>query len=217
MSQYKLILFSRLLWLGAIIVFLAGIWIAWSQQAANKNAEGSTSQNINDTPNEPSTDKPDRSEFDAYQAAPDAPRYIFIPKLAVEAMIKPMGLTAQNQIEAPVNVFHAGWYTKSAKPGQQGAMVVDGHVSSRHTQGIFSRLNDLKDGDSIIIVRGDNQKVNYKVVKSQVYDADKVDMVAALKSVNSQKPGLNLITCAGSVIKGTNQFDKRIIVFAEQV
>ncbi|HYF96541.1 MAG TPA: sortase [Patescibacteria group bacterium] len=217
MSKYKLILFSRVLWLTATIVFVTGIWIAWSQQAANKSAEGSTSQNINDTSNEPSTDKPDRSEFDAYQVAPDAPRYIFISKLAAEAIVKPMGLTAQNQIEAPVNVFHAGWYTKSAKPGHTGAMVVDGHVSSRHTQGIFSGLKDLKGGDSIIIVRGDNQKINYKVVKSQVYDADRVDMTAVLKPVNPQKSGLNLITCAGTVIKGTHQFDKRIVVFAEQM
>jgi hypothetical protein len=42
-------------------------------------------------------------------------------------------------------------------------------------------------------------------------------MTAALSPINPHKPGLNLITCTGNVIAGTNEFSERIIVFAEQV
>jgi hypothetical protein len=39
-------------------------------------------------------------------------------------------------------------------------------------------------------------------------------MSALLSPINAGKPGLNLITCTGDVIKGTNDFTERIVVFA---
>ena len=57
----------------------------------------------------------------------------------------------------------------------------------------------------------------YKVIKTQTYDADNVDMAAVLAPVNPGTKALNLITCAGNVIKGTNQFDKRVVVYAQQI
>jgi LPXTG-site transpeptidase (sortase) family protein len=132
-------------------------------------------------------------------------------------MVKPLGLTAKNQIAAPNNVFDAGWYTGSAKPGQPGAMLIDGHVSSWTAHGIFYNLKKLQPGDKLQIQRGDGTTFTYKVVKSRVYDAAQVDMKAALSPVTTGKPGLNLITCDGSVIKGTSEFDKRLVVFTEQL
>jgi hypothetical protein len=40
-------------------------------------------------------------------------------------------------------------------------------------------------------------------------------MAAALSPINPAKPGLNLITCSGQVVKGTNEFNKRTVVFTE--
>jgi hypothetical protein len=39
-------------------------------------------------------------------------------------------------------------------------------------------------------------------------------MAAVLRPVAGSSQGLNLITCAGSVKPGTNEFDKRQVVFA---
>ena len=64
---------------------------------------------------------------------------------------------------------------------------------------------------------GNGTLYNYKVVKKQVYSYDNVDMNALLSPVNPKLPGLNLITCTGSVIKGTNEFNQRIIVFTQLV
>lgn len=173
---------------------------------------GGTDDATADTP--PSTDRPSSNAVASYSVAPNLPRYIDIPKLQVHARVLSMGVDSKNQLRAPGNVFDAGWYNASAQPGQPGAMLVDGHISSWTTKGVFYGLNKLKAGDQIAITRGDNQKFTYTVVKTQTYDAKSVDMASLLVSQNTAKPGLNLISCSGDVIPGTSEFDKRIVVYA---
>lgn len=163
----------------------------------------------------PSTEKPKPSEFDAYTVAPDLPRYLFIPKLSVKAMVKPVGLTQDNRIDAPKNAFDAGWYTGSSKPGQDGALFIDGHVSGGSVPGIFAHLKDLQPGDTLSLERGDGIQFNYKVLSKKEYDVNAVDMHTALSSASSRQ-GLNLITCTGAVMKGSNNYDKRLVVFTER-
>lgn len=202
---------------GAAILISAGI-IAWFQAHTTPDNTGNPIHEIdNGTPTmQPSTEKPKSNEFEAYTVAGDSPRYLFIPKLSVKAMVKHLGLTKDNRIDVPKNVFDVGWYTGSAKPGQAGALVLDGHVSSDLVPGVFYNLKDLHENDTITLEKGDGSQIRYRVVKIQVYDVDKVDMKAALSPI-SVKPGLNLITCTGSVIKGTRNYDKRLIVFTEQI
>lgn len=211
----RLILVSRLLAASGIVVLGIGIGVAYNQykhgQSSGLNSPLAASQN------QPSTTQPNEDEFKNHQTSPDAPRYISIPALSVKAMVKAVGLTSDNRIAAPANVYVAGWYTDSAKPGQAGAMFIDGHVSSWDTLGVFYNLKKLQQGDEIHVERGDGAIFNYKVIKSQTYEADKVDMQAALAPINPDKPGLNLMSCAGQIIDGTNQFDERIVVFTQQV
>ena len=82
---------------------------------------------------------------------------------------------------------------------------------------MFYGLKNLVPGDTIQVERYDGGLFTYKVVKTQVYPANKVDMSAAMTPVNPAKPGLNLISCTGDVIPNTSEFNERIIVFAEQV
>jgi LPXTG-site transpeptidase (sortase) family protein len=162
----------------------------------------------------PSTTKPIPSAFDSYTVAANLPRYIFIPKLSVQAIIRPLGLTTTGQLATPDNVYDTGWYKKSSTPGQPGATVINGHVSSWTTNGVFYGLKTLQPGDAIQVERGDGTMVNYSVIKKQVYSYQQVDMSALLSPVDAGKSGLNLITCTGDVIKGTNDFTERIVIFA---
>lgn len=211
---------SRLLMLLAFIVFSVGAVISLHQYQENKaavkdsQAEPLAAAPFTNSP-APATDKPQKSAFESYYVAADEPRYIFIPKIDVRAMVKHVGLDAAGRIGAPANVHDAGWYAKSAKPGQTGAMVIDGHLSSWDTDGIFYNLKQLKVGDLISIERGDGQTFDYKIIKTSTYNVAEVDMASVLKAANPDRPGLNVITCAGSVIKGTNDFDKRLVVFTE--
>ncbi|MDL2341966.1 MAG: class F sortase [Patescibacteria group bacterium] len=168
-------------------------------------------------PNAPKTNRPTTAEIDTYSVPPQLPKYLSITKFGVKSRVRALGLTADNQLRSPANVYDVGWYTASSKPGSNGAMLVDGHVSSWTTNGVFYHLKDLVAGDTIQIERGDGKVFSYQVVRKQVYDAANVDMAAALAPVDATHPGLNLITCTGNVIKGSNSFSKRLIVFTRQL
>ena len=93
-------------------------------------------------------------------------------------------------------------------------MLIDGHVSSWTTDGVFYGIKKLKAGDIIKIERGDGKMFTYNVVKSQVFPSGNVNMTSAMTPVVPGQPGLNLITCTGDVIPGTSTFNERIIVYA---
>ena len=211
----------KLLTVAGFLVIAAGLGVSAYQYLTNRAnathiAEEIDKANRGLPSSMPATVKPDDSAFKNYRVAPDAPRYIYIDKISVKAMVKPMNLTKDNVIEAPANVHDAGWFTQSAKPGQSGAMVVDGHVANWATTSVFHNLKNLRTGDLITIERGDGAKLDYRVARAESYPANKVDMQSVLAPVNANKPGLNLITCDGKVVKG-NEFDKRLVVYAEQL
>ena len=205
--------------IGLLIIGSAISLYAWrANSAANQRAAQlvyEANHNINHAV--PSTIKPSMSEVANYVVAPTLPRYLIIPKLSVDARILSIGTNSQGALETPSNVYDTAWYKESAQPGQFGAMLIDGHISSWTTHGVFYELKTLQPGDAIDIQSGNGAIFTYKVVKTQVYAANNVDMTTAMASINPGKPGLNLISCTGDVISGTSEFNQRIIVFASQV
>jgi len=197
-----------------ILTILIGVGLALYQQHQNTQATKVTAATGTRAP---AVTKPTANAFNDYAVPPDAPRYIYIPKINVKAIVRPLGITKTGQIDAPNNVYDAGWFTQSSKPGQLGATLVDGHISSWQTHGIFYNLKDLKPGNTVILERGDGVKISYQVIKSQTYSYNNVDMAAVLSPIQPDTPGLNLITCSGAVIKGTNEFNERLVVFTKQI
>lgn len=200
----------------AFLLFALGLGIAimgfrTNHKAAaeiKKISSSSVSANVDQT-------KPDAASYGAYSVDPWLPRYLVIPSLSVQARIKQVGADSKGQLQAPYNIYDAGWYKYSSKPGDAGgAMLIDGHVSGPTKRGVFYGLKKLVNGDIITVQRGDGHGFSFRVVKSQTYDADKVDMTAALISADPEKLGLNLITCSGKVDSQTNQYNQRTIVFA---
>jgi sortase (surface protein transpeptidase) len=206
----------------ACLVFGLGLAVSWqglrtNHDAAIQIAALSKKAGNQTSPAAPGTAKPSGHTISQYVVAPSLPRYLKIPKLGVDARVLQVGVTASGSIGTPSNVYDTAWYTGSAKPGQAGAMLIDGHVSSWTTHGVFYGIGRLKPGDMMQIVRGDGAVFNYRVVKVETYPANQVDMQAVIKPVTASQPGLNLITCTGRVIKGTDQFSQRVIVFGQQV
>ena len=202
-------------------VFLVGLMVSVQTLRTNHDATAQVaalarkSAHNSDDAAVPASDKPSSGDLKNYVVAPNLARYIRIPKLDVDARVLQVGATKTGALGTPNNVFDAAWYTGSAKPGEPGAALIDGHVSSWTSKGVFYGIKNLVAGDTIQIVRGDGKVLNYKVVKTQVYSADKVDMNAAVNPVTQGKSGLNLITCDGRVEPGTSEFNQRVIVFSE--
>lgn len=163
-----------------------------------------------------SVEKPSNNYVQQYTVAPDLPKYIKIDKLGINAIVLAMGVDSKNKLEAPNNIYNAGWYNGSSRPGEAGGMLLEGHSGIGNYPGIFGHLDNLGKGDTIQITRGDNKIFTYKVVDKKVFDAKKVDMGSMMVSKNPDKPGLNLITCFGEATPGTTEFSHRQIVYAVQ-
>ena len=208
----------------AATVFLVGITVslvgfrtnnvAQAQvEKINKQVSASTTTGTGDA-SPPGTTPVNASMLAAYTVAPELARYIRIPKLGVDARVLQVGVTSTGALATPTNVFDTAWYKNSAKPGQPGATLIDGHVSSWTTNGVFYGIKDLRAGDTIEIEKGDGSKLEYTVNKMVAYDVDKVDMQALVHPVTSGTSGLNLITCGGKYDSKAGEFTQRIAVFA---
>ncbi|TDC82927.1 class E sortase [Micromonospora sp. KC606] len=104
--------------------------------------------------------------------------------------------------------YAPGHYPKSAMPGQVGNFSVAGH----RNRATFWRLDELTDGDEIVVETKSNWYV-YKVVKSRIVRPDQVEVVSPQPlPLNGGKPKrlLTLTTC-------NPKFDnyQRLIVHAE--
>ena len=145
----------------AIVNLAAGRYLSvvgWqSTHAAQTEAQQLAQQS-----DSPSTTKPTPSAVDNYAVAPNLPRYLNIPKLGLHARVLSVGVTATGALNTPNNVYDAAWYNESATPGQQGAVLIDGHVSSWNVKGVFYGLKTLVAGDRIRVVRGDGKAFTYQ-------------------------------------------------------
>ena len=214
----------------ALFVFGIGLFVSLitlqTNHAAKSQVAALTSRaQQNDTTNNgaaalntpPAEDKPTTASMGSYKVAPDLPQQIIIPKLYVYARIRSLSVNSNNELQAPGNIFDAGWYNASAKPGSgpgSGAMLIDGHVHGPTQPAVFANIKKLVAGDSIQIIRGDGKKFSYSVVKTQNVDAANLDIGSSLTSAIPGKSALNLITCGGRYDRKTSQYLERTIVYA---
>ena len=173
---------------------------------------------LNDAAAEGTDDAPISSEaFNAYTVAPNKPRYLRIDSLDVAARVLPMSVNSKGAIQAPVSVFDAGWYTGSATPGEVGAAFVDGHAAGQLREGLFGYLDTLQNGDEMTVEMGDSSVYRYKVVHMETVPLEELSMRTALLPHGNTLRGLNLMTCIGKYIPEQNTYDKRLIVYTEQI
>lgn len=205
----------------AVFVFVAGISVAVTNYTSNKKVVAQVAVLGKQSEDTGSADTPAEDDvtsqaFGVYQVAPDLPRYIRIPKLQIAARVKRLGVKSSGELGTPKNIFDTGWYDGSSKPGENGAVLIDGHVHGPSKPGVFYRLPNLLEGDVIEIERGDGKVIKYAVKSTESVSQDNVDMAKALVSSESGRPGLNLITCTGRFDVRTNSYEKRLIVYAVQ-
>lgn len=156
-------------------------------------------------------------DITSYVVAPSFPKILNIEKIGVRARVLPMDLNPDNSVQAPINVNDSGWYTGSAKPGEPGIALIDGHVSGPTGKGLLSNLSKLALGDRVEIERGDGVKLIYEVIQTETIKKEDVDMDRLLIPLERVSQGLNIITCAGTYIKEDSTYDQRLIVYTKLV
>jgi sortase (surface protein transpeptidase) len=152
------------------------------------------------------------AEIASNMVAADAPKTLRISSITVTARIRQVGTTLSGEPIAPKSIYDVGWYEGSSRPGNDGAVLLNGHLAGPTKAGVFSDIQVLQVGAEIIIERGDGQEITYVVERLQEYTGGQIDMSAAISSIDLSKKGLNLVTTLNK-FSGT---EKRIIVFAVQ-
>jgi hypothetical protein len=152
-----------------------------------------------------------------YSVPSALPRYLRIPALGVNARIRSVALDEQNQLQAPANIFDAGWYSRSAKPGSEGVMLMTSHISGPNMEGVFFGLTKLQPGNIIEVERGNTEKIRFKVVVVKIYENDTYNLATAMRPIEPGKPGLNLVTHGPILNPLTNKNDPRVVVYTVQM
>jgi LPXTG-site transpeptidase (sortase) family protein len=156
-------------------------------------------------------------DLSTYKVAADAPRIITVDKLDIAARIRPMGLHSDKSIQAPKNINDAGWYNGSVKPGQTGAVFIDGHASGSTRKGLFAYLDTMNTGDTLQVEKGDGTRLTYRVIFREVVALNDIDMKKVLLPYGNTLKALNLMTCTGTWLPDKKTYDQRVVVYTEQV
>lgn len=146
------------------------------------------------------------------QRASGAPVRLVIPKINVDAAIQYVASTSEGTMGVPDNTTDVGWYKLGPRPGEDGSAVVAGHLNGTDGgAGVFVDLHKLARGD-IFSIEDDNGVTSmFKVRETRIYNPGYAE---AVFSKNDGKY-VNLITCDGAWDETTNDYSKRLVVFAE--
>ena len=117
----------------------------------------------------------------------------------------------------PTGPYVVAWYQELAKLGQNGNVVVAGHVDYWSVgEAVFWKLwqPGAKSGDEIIMTGEDGSKHHYAVATSRAYDNGSLtnDIIQKQIAGPTTIPVLTIITCGGTFNAVTGEYDHRIVV-----
>ncbi|MFI0900681.1 class F sortase [Streptomyces sp. NPDC020983] len=150
--------------------------------------------------------------------ARSSPKRLKIPSLGVDTPVVALGLAADGTVQVPPIEPHspAGWYDGSPAPGQTGPAVLLGHVTvGRYGDGVFRRLDRMRPGDRVQVVRADGSVATFAVERVQT--VPKAHFPTRAVYGNVDHPALRLITCGGTKLTGGGGYPDNVIVYASLV
>ncbi|MDH2427067.1 class F sortase [Sphaerisporangium sp. TRM90804] len=145
---------------------------------------------------------------------PSTPKRLIIKKLGVNAPISSVGTDRKGAIQTPPINNHnlVGWYRLGPTAGQAGPAVMLGHKDTNTRTAVFSRLPELRYGDTIEVLRMDGTVAIFTV--GGVEQADKQTFPTNRVYGNAEAAELRLITCGGQYNRTTGHYTDNVIVYA---
>lgn len=209
----------------AALVFMSGVLVLTGRftnhqsgvtAAASQSADAARTLGVHtdQASTSVSEDEVAAEAVDNYDVPAQQPRVVIIPRLHVQSRIMQVRQGYNGEPLQTENLFDFGWMADSELPGSNGVTVLSGYTAGPTKLGPLATIAELKVGDDITIERGDGKSYVYKVIRSQMYDANKVDMAAVRSPAIAGKAGLNLLTYTGRFNVRTNQYEKRTVIFA---
>ncbi|MCP3032908.1 class F sortase [Halobacillus sp. A1] len=143
------------------------------------------------------------------------PTHIKIPSIDVDAPIEQVGILDNGQMGVPQEMEKVGWFEPGTKPGENGNSVLAGHVDSKTGPAVFFKLDQLEEGDDIIVSDEEGTELTYTVkrMESYPYTDSPIDEIFG----QTDQKNLNLITCTGTFNREAGTHDERLVVYTELV
>lgn len=146
----------------------------------------------------------------------EEPKMLYIPKISVQANMESVGMDDQGRMDVPRMVWNTAWYNLGAKPGERGSAVIAGHLDDiTGAPAVFYNLNQLIEGDEVLITDKADKIQRFRVLRKEVYDFDKFPLQEVFDS--KDRAYLNLITCDGSFDQASRNYSKRMVVYTERI
>jgi LPXTG-site transpeptidase (sortase) family protein len=135
-------------------------------------------------------------------------RRLIIPTIGLDTKVIQLGtkLDKYGQIAWETAPFAVGQHKGLAGPGQNGNMVLSGHISSPSEGAVFHHLPDLKVGEGVIVATDERQYL-YRVEDIKTVTPDQVSVLD-----QTPDPTATLITCVPDGI-----YSHRLVVTARLV
>jgi hypothetical protein len=149
-------------------------------------------------------------------ANPIVPKRLRIPTIGVDSFIEHVGLTGDGAMDTPKNFFNTAWYKLGARPGEVGNAVIAGHVDNPRGPSVFWDLKKLKPGNRFFVTDDDGTELEFEVYEAETYPFDNAPLDRIFGS-SSGEINVNLITCTGTFDRSTQNYDKRLVVYARFV
>lgn len=147
------------------------------------------------------------------QANVGVPIRLRIPRINVDAVIEPVGLTAQGAMDAPGNPDHVGWYDLGSRPGEKGSAVLAGHLDWYNGKtAVFRHLDRLRKGDTLSVETNKGKFIPFVVREIRTFQPS--EYAPELFQKNDGRH-LNLVTCSGNWDSAQKNYSERLVVFAD--
>jgi len=145
-----------------------------------------------------------------------APTSLVIKNIAVDAKVKPVGLTVDGDMAIDNNAQELAWYQLGPKPGEAGNAVIAGHYGWKDgVASVFNDINKLKPGDIITSYDADGGTRDFVVTQIRMYNPD--DDATQVFISTDTKSHLNLVTCQGSWNSSQQTYSERLVVFTDEI
>lgn len=143
-----------------------------------------------------------------YTNTSQPPDRLQIPSIDLDAKVVPITtkIDQRGSLVWETAAFAVGYHRGSGLPGENGNVVLSGHISSPNEGAVFNKLPKVQSGDGIIVSTPDRQFL-YVVVETMTVTPDAVEVLDS-----TDQAVVTMITCVPDGV-----YSHRLVVRAEAV
>ena len=137
----------------------------------------------------------------------------------VDVSLEEIGLEKDGTLAVPSSWYIGGWYVKSARAGESGNIIIDGHYDTNTgAPAAFWELQSLNVNDKVFLVNEVGKEFTYEVYEVKyvdISDPNRLEQAFSSEPKNGEcDSNIIMITCGGVWVPGESTYSKRLVVKA---